>query len=465
MSGGLRAALEAALPAGAVLAGEALAARDPGWHPDNLRAGLLVRPLDAAGVAEVLRIAAAHGASVVPQGGRTGLVGGAVSAPGQVILSTERLGRIRGIDPLGRVALVEAGVTLAALQQAAAAQGLEPGIDLAARGSATIGGMIATNAGGMSAFRHGVMRHRLLGLEAVLADGRVLSDLPLVLKAALGPDPRQLLVGAEGTLGIVTAAALRLEPLAPANATALIALPDLAALPAALEAALRPAAGYLAAAEVMCARYLAELQAAHANPLGPVAAAGRAFLLVSLAGPAEAPLAAALEDLAAGLQDAGSAADALIAQSGAQAARLWALREDSEALVRRYPATPGYDVSVPLSALAGYVAGVEAALAGIAPGLVPVVFGHAGDGNLHLFLNLAAPLCPDRAAAAEEAILAPLAGLGGSFSAEHGIGSLRRAQLARYADPARLDMLRALKRLMDPGGLLNPGKLLPEGRA
>ena len=458
---GLVAELEAALPFGAVLSGPAVTGRDPGWNPDNMAAGLLVRPGSAAEVAQVLRLAARHGASVVPQGGRTGLVGGAVSAPGQVILSTERLARIRRIDPDTRVAVVEAGVSLAALQAAVAAHGLEPGIDIAARGSATIGGMISTNAGGMSAFRHGVMRHRVLGLEAVLPDGRVLTDLAPVIKSALGPDPRQLLIGAEGTLGVVTAAALRLEPLAPAQATALLALPDIDAVPAVLTAALRPAAGHLHAAELMTARHLALMQAAHGHDLGPIGKTGAAYLLVALAGPDPAPLAAALETLATELHDAGTIVDALIAASGAQAGRLWALREDTGAISRRHAGAAGFDVSVPLVHLAGYLRAVEARLAEVEAGLGAYVFGHVADGNLHILLDRDTPADAALQARIEAAIYAPLAGCGGVFSAEHGIGASRRHHLAALADPVRIELMRAFKRLLDPADLLNPGKVLP----
>ena len=457
----LRAALEAALPDGAVLSGADVTGRDPGWHPDNLRAGLLVRPANADDVAAALRIVAQHGATVVPQGGRTGLAGGAISAPGQVILSTERMTRIRHIDPDTRVAVVEAGATLAAVQAAAAAHGLEPGIDIAARGSATIGGMISTNAGGMTAHRHGVMRHRVLALEAVLPDGRVLSDLAPVIKAAIGPDPRHLLVGAEGTLGIVTAAALRLEPVAPAQATALLALVDLDSVPAALAAVLRPASGHLHAAELMTPRHLAFMQAAHGHSLGPVGQAGGAYLLVSLAGPDASALQAALEEVAAALFERGTVVDALIATSGTQADRLWALREDTGAISREFGGAAGFDVSVPVSALAAYVRAMEAALSAVEPGLGAFVFGHVADGNLHIVLDRPEPFPDALRSRVEAAIYGPLAALGGVFSAEHGVGSKRIGHLLERADPVRLAVMREIKALLDPGGVCNPGKVLP----
>ncbi|MBK5926507.1 FAD-binding oxidoreductase [Rhodobaculum claviforme] len=457
----LRAALEAALAPGAVLSGDDVTGRDPGWHPDNLRAGLMVRPSSTAEVARVLDVARRHGASVVPQGGRTGLVGGTVSAPGQIILSTERLARIRQIDPDTRVAVVEAGVTLAALQDAAAAHGLEPGIDIAARGSATIGGMISTNAGGMTAHRHGVMRHRVLALEAVLPDGRVLSDLAPVIKAATGPDPRHLLVGAEGTLGIVTAAALRLEPAAPAHATALLALRDLEAVPAALAGVLRPDAGHLHAAELMTARHLAFMQEAHGHSLGPVGQAGGAYLLVALAGPAPAPLQEALEGLAAALYEGGAVVDALIATSGAQAERLWALREDTGAISQRFGGAAGFDVSVPVSALSGYIRAVDAGLAAVEPGLGAFVFGHVADGNLHIVLDRPEPFPEGLRQRIEAAIYGPLGAVGGVFSAEHGIGSKRVGHLMSRGDPVRLAVMAQIKAALDPDGLMNPGKVLP----
>ncbi len=452
--------LEAALPAGSVLSGAAVTGRDPGWDQDNLAAGLLVRPGSAEEVAQVLQLAALHGASVVPQGGRTGLVGGAISAPGQIVLSTERMAKIRSIDPDTRVAVVEAGVTLGALQQAAAEHGLEPGIDTAARGSATIGGMISTNAGGMSAFRHGVMRHRVLALEAVLPDGRVLSDLSPVIKAALGPDPRHLMIGAEGTLGIVTAAALRLEPRAPVHATALLALPDLDAVPPVLTAALRPDSGHLHAIELMTAEHLAFMQTAHGHDLGPVGRAGTAYLLLSLAGHAPAPLEAALEGLAAELYESGRIVDALIATSGAQADRLWALREDTGAITQGRPGAAAFDVSVPLSALAEYVRAIEAGLAALEADLGVFVFGHVADGNLHIVINRTDPMPDTLRARVEAAVYGPLAACGGVFSAEHGIGSKRTGHLAALGDPVRLALMAELKAWLDPLGILNPGKVL-----
>jgi len=219
-------ALRAAIGAAHVATGDAVKLLDVGWNPHNLDAGVVVSPASTQEVAAVLRLCAQHGVSLVPQAGRTGLVGGSMSQAGQIVLSLLRMDQIEPIDPAERVALVGAGCTLQALQEAAAVHHLEPGIDLAARGSATLGGMVSTNAGGVMAFRNGVMRHRVLGLEAVLPDGTVFQDLTRVVKNSAGYDLKHLFIGAEGTLGVVTRLVIQLDPLPPASATALFGLPS-----------------------------------------------------------------------------------------------------------------------------------------------------------------------------------------------------------------------------------------------
>jgi FAD/FMN-containing dehydrogenase len=442
-----------------VRSGERVLALDPGAHPDNLKAGLVVTPGSAQQVAELLALCSSQKIAIVPHGGRTGLVGGGISRPGQIILSTARLNKIERLDPIERVAVVEAGVTLSALQEACMAHRLEPGIDLAARGSATIGGMVSTNAGGVMAFRNGVMRHRILGLEAVLADGTVYRDLTRVVKNAAGYDLKHLFIGSEGSLGIVTKAAIKLEPVPRATATALFGLPSIAALLSAIEAALDEAV-MLRAAEALWQSFM-DLNVrrqgfwqANFDFTLPV------YLLLMFAGQDEAALHGAFERLFQHLSAQDARVSAIVAASAQQERALWRLREDTDALYKAYPEAPSYDVSVPLSEIDSYIARLLAALKAIDPRLAPFIFGHLADGNLHIALNRAGPLPAALSNRIEAVLYDGLTQAGGSISAEHGIGTKRIAALQGTADPAKLEMMAALKSLLDPHGILNPGKVV-----
>ncbi len=455
------AALRAAVGAGQVRSGDAVAALDPGWHPDNLGAGIVVSPASTEEVATVVRICREHRISIVPQGGRTGLVGGGISCAGQIVLSLLRMNRIEPIDPLERVALVEAGVTLEALQQAAAQQGLEPGIDLAARGSATLGGMASTNAGGVMAFRNGVMRHRVLGLEAVLADGTIYRDLTRVVKNSAGYDLKHLFIGAEGTLGVVTRVVVQLDPLPRASATALFALPSVTAVLDAIGLALDAESGHLRAAEALWQNYLRLTANALAWSESGIDLTQPIFLLLALGGADEATLQAAFETIFEQVLQRHPQATGIIASSQRQAELLWRLREDTDLMYRAHPNAPSYDVSVPLPHIEHYAQAVQAGLAAIDPELQPYLFGHLADGNLHIVLNRPGPLAPPLAAAVEAVLYGELRAMGGSFSAEHGVGSKRIHSMIDTADPAKVAAMGVIKQALDPAGLMNPGKVLP----
>ena len=433
---------------------------DPGWHPDNLRARLLVAPASTEEVAAVVRIAAEAGVALVTQGGRTGLVGGGRSRPGEIVLSTARLDRILRLDPVERVAVVEAGVTLEALQQAAAALGLEPGIDLAARGTATIGGMVSTNAGGIQAFRNGVMRHRVLGLEAVLADGTRLGDLTRIVKNTTGYDVKQLMIGAEGTLGVVTRIAIKLDPQPKARATALFGLPSTAAALDLLGRALGDGRLDLRAAEVMWTAFARATAAANGIADPAIDLDRPVHLLLEAGGPEEAPLAAAFEDLFGALVDEGVDVSGVVAGSERQRDEIWRLREDTGAIYRLYPAAPSYDLSVPATEIEPWLDRFAADLAAHDPGLGFFSFGHLGDGNLHVILMRPGPLDPAEEAVIDDIVYRDVEQRGGAFSAEHGIGAKRVAALARHADPGKLAAMRAIKAALDPSEILNPGKVL-----
>ncbi len=452
-------ALRTAVGAAHVATGEAVALLDVGWNPHNLDAGVVVSPASTQEVAAVVRLCAQHGVPLVPQAGRTGLVGGSISHPGEIVLSLLRLNHVEAIDPQERVAVVGAGCTLQALQDAAAVHQLEPGIDLAARGSATLGGMVSTNAGGVMAFRNGVMRHRVLGLEAVLPDGSVFHDLTRVVKNSAGYDLKHLFIGAEGTLGVVTRVVVKLDPLPQATATALFGLPSVEATLDVIALALQAKAGHLRAAEALWRDFMQlNAQALHWSQEGfsldqPI------FLLLKLGGADEAALQAAFEQLFESTLARYPSSTGIIASSQRQETELWHLREDTDIVYRAYPQAPSFDVSVPLSRIPAYVAQVQAELAALDATLQPFIFGHLADGNLHIILNVRGPVAPERAQAVEHILYRHLQALGGSFSAEHGVGSKRIGAMNDTTNATKLAVMAQVKRLLDPQGLMNPGKV------
>jgi FAD/FMN-containing dehydrogenase len=444
-----------------VRTGEAVATIDPGWDQANLAAGIVIAPASTLEVAAVVRVCRRHQVPIVPQGGRTGLVGGGASKPGEVVLWLGRMKRIERLDPVERVAVVEAGVVLQTLQEAAREHRLEPGIDLAARGSATIGGMVSTNAGGVMAFRNGVMRHRVLGLEAVLPDGSVYSDLTRVVKNSAGYDLKHLFIGAEGTLGIVTRVVLKLEPMPRATATALFGLPSIAAALETIRLALDTEVGHLRAAEALWQSYIQFAATTHAWSEPGFALDQPICLLLSLGGTQEEALRDEFERLFSETLERFPAANGIIASSRQQENELWRLREDTDILYRAHPAAPSYDVSVPLSAVDDYVARILRELSAIEPDLTPYIFGHLADGNLHIVLNRPGPLPDSMAAAVEEVLYKDIRAIGGSFSAEHGVGSKRIHSLLATADPAKLRVMYSLRQTLDGQLTMNPGKVLP----
>jgi FAD/FMN-containing dehydrogenase len=441
--------------------GDAVRELDPGWNQHNLEAGIVVSPGSTAEVADVVRCCARHSIEIVAQGGRTGLVGGSESHAGQIVLSLLRLNEIEPITPNDRVAVVGAGCTLEALQTAAAEHGLEPGIDLAARGSATIGGMISTNAGGVMAFRNGVMRHRVFGLEAVLADGSIYSDLTRVVKNSAGYDVKQLFIGGEGTLGVVTKAVIKLDPMPEVTATAMIALPSVDAALATIRRALATEAGHLRAAEAMWSDYITLTAGALGWSEPSIDLGQPIFLLLLLGGPSDDALHAALGGIFTDIAGIYPGVDGIVAGSARQTADLWRLREESEIVYRLHPNAPSYDVSVPQSQIADYVAAVRAGLAAIDPAYRPYLFGHLADGNLHILLNSTGPLPDSLAQQVDDVLYATLRSVGGSFSAEHGVGSKRIGAMFATTDPGKLAAMQLVKATLDPANLMNPGKVLP----
>ncbi len=430
-------------------------------------APLVLLPKSLEEVRRILGICHQNAVAIVPQGGNTSYCGAATpDASGtQVVLAMRRLNRVREIDADNDSMIIEAGLTLAAAQAAArGANRLFP-LSLGSEGSAQIGGNLATNAGGTAVLRYGMMRDLVLGLEVVLADGRVLAALKKLRKDNTGYDVKSLFVGSEGTLGVITAAALKLFPLPADTATALASTnsPEHAL---ALLARLRAAAGDHLTAFELLPRRAVELTVQYIDGVAdPLASEAPWYVLAELSSPSMGQnladlLNAQLEAAAA----AGVVSNALIASSLAQAAAMWKLRESVPEAQRHHGASLKHDLSVPISAVPRLIERGTALMRRLAPDGEPIAYGHAGDGNLHF--NLGQKKGTDRAAflarqpALEEAMFDLTASLGGSFSAEHGIGRLRAAQLRLRTDPAEFEIMRGLKRLLDPQGILNPGKVI-----
>ncbi|HMM86340.1 FAD-binding oxidoreductase [Azohydromonas sp.] len=437
------------------------------WHG---RALAVVRPGTPAEVATVVRACADAGVAVVPQGGNTGLVGGGVpdDSGTQVLLSLTRLNRVRELDAANLTITVDAGCVLHAVQRAAADAGLLFPLSLAAEGSATIGGNLATNAGGTQVLRYGNARALCLGLEVVTPLGELWDGLSGLRKDNTGYDLRDLFVGSEGTLGVITAATLQLFPRPAAVMTALAACDSIGAAVRLLELARTRLGAGLTGCEAMN-RLSLDLVSRHFAQL-PRPFAGRetppwTVLLELSDGESEAHARDAFEALLADALDAGVIGDAVVAESLAQSKALWQLRESIPLAQAEEGLNVKHDIALPVSRIAAFVAATDAALAAAFPGVRLVDFGHLGDGNLHY--NVQAPAGVDAAAflrdherAVNALVFDAVAAHGGTFSAEHGIGALKRDELARRKDAVALRMMRAIKAALDPQGVMNPGRVL-----
>ncbi|EAR49640.1 oxidoreductase, FAD-binding [Oceanicola granulosus HTCC2516] len=427
--------------------------------------GTVIAPGSTEEVAAVVRACAAASVPVVPYGGGTGLVGGQVMSGdvAPVILSLERMTRVRGLWPDEGVIEVDAGCILADVQAAAADAGRLFPLSLASEGSARLGGLLATNAGGLNVLRYGNARAQCLGLEAVLADGTVWNGLSRLRKDNTGYDLRDLLIGSEGTLGIITAASLRLMPRPAAEGVAILAVESPAAALSLLALAQARVGEALSAFELIHRQgpdFLAEVGP---EVRMPFAGMPEWMVLVEVGLPAGLSPADALEALFADALEAGLSDDGVIAQSEAQRAEFWALREAIPEANRRIGSISSHDISVPLSEVPAFIrAGAER----LAPlGDIRInCFGHLGDGNLHYNAFPARGRSRDEYADIRETVKRTVHDLahelGGSVSAEHGIGRLKVGDLARYGDPAKLAMMRAIKHALDPAGILNPGAML-----
>ncbi|MFL9500234.1 FAD-binding oxidoreductase [Rhodopseudomonas palustris] len=382
-----------------------------------------------------------------------------MTGPADIILSTERMRTIEAVDPIQRTAIVQSGVVLQALHEAVEAQDLFFPLDLGARGTCTLGGMASTNAGGNRVLRYGMMRDMILGMEVVLADGTVVSSMAPFIKNNTGYDLKHLFIGAEGTLGVITRLVLRLREKPLASQTALVALENFDAVAALLRHMDRSLGGALSSFEVMWRSYYELVTPPPAKGRAPLTGNHAFYVLLETQGNARERDAANFEEALGIAMEEELVADAVIARSDAETRRLWAIRDDVEQLGRNgYPV--GFDISLPISQMQDYLSEVDSRLAGLNVATWPYVFGHLGDGNLHVVVAVPREAAGLAKSQVEKAVYEPLQIRGGSISAEHGIGLDKRAWLPVSRSPAELAVMRAIKRALDPQNRINPGKLL-----
>jgi len=453
--------LRALIGEAAVLDATEVAKRSAGvWRPDNLKAAALARPASTGQVAAVMQWCHEHGVTVVPQGGLTGLVHGADTEPGQVVISTERMKAIEAIDPIQRTAVVQAGVSLQALQEAADAADLLYPVDFPARGTATLGGMAATNAGGNRVIRYGMTRDTVLGLEVVLADGTVVSSLNTLIKNNTGYDLKQFFVGAEGTLGIITRLVLRLREKPVAANTAFVGLDAFDNVAKFLKHMDRSLGGTLSSFEVMWQSFYRLVTTAPAKGRPPIAQDYPYYVLVESQGADRELDTQRFNSAMEAAFESGLIVDAAIAQSDADSHGFWALRDDVERVMHGgLPVV--FDISLPIAEMDAYARGLEDRLVeAIGADHRLFIFGHLGDGNLHVVVQVPPAIYMSDRGKIEAVVYGGLTSFRGAVSAEHGIGLEKKPWLAISRSEPELAVMRALKSALDPRNLLNPGKIL-----
>jgi FAD/FMN-containing dehydrogenase len=427
------------------------------------RSPLVLRPGSTAEVAAICRLASEHRVALVPQGGNTGLVGGQTPHNGEVVVSLRRLDKIRDIDIASNTMTCEAGVVLQIAQQRASEFDRLFPLSLGAEGSCTIGGNLSTNAGGTTALAYGVAREMALGLEVVLADGRILNVLSKLKKDNTGYDLRNLFIGSEGTLGIITAATLKLFPKPRAVETAMVGLKTPAAALKLLSISQNEAGGTLTSFELL-SEVAVDFSIRHGIDIrDPLDSRHQWYVLMELSSPRHDARAAIESILAQGLE-AGIVDDAVIAANLTQRSAFWKLRDEMSAAQKPEGGSIKHDISVPVIAVPDFIEQADSAVAKLIPGARPVPFGHLGDGNIHY--NVSQPIGGDPAAflarwqEVNAAVFEVVLRLGGSISAEHGIGVLKRDELPEVKDKVAIELMRSIKAMLDPRGIMNPGKVL-----
>ena len=454
----LVAAIKGVLTRGDVLTGSDATQRAAGvWRTDTIQAQIIVRPTSTAEVAAVMKLCHARNQPVVVHGGLTGLVHAGDTTPDDVVISTERMNRIEDLDTLGRTMTLQAGVPLQAIHEAAERAGLMFPVDLGARGSCQIGGNVSTNAGGLRVIRYGMTRDNVLGLEAVLSDGTIVSSLSHMLKNNSGYDLKQLFIGSEGTLGIVTRLVLRLRTALPARHTALVAFPEFSAVLRFLSYLDGALSGNLSAYEVMWPDFFLYQRGKVGGAATQIGEQHPFYAIVETLGANQEREAEVFEAALMSAHEEGLLADALVAKSDSERAAIWRIRDEVEHLFALGQVI-FFDVSLATPPMADYVAQVRARIEALPCDGRFFSFGHLGDGNLHFAVATAGDLEPHRHAI-EEAIYGPLQQLRGSVSAEHGIGLEKRAWLDICRSEAEVALMRRLKHALDPKGLLNRDKI------
>ncbi len=452
-------ALQAAL-GDAVLAGDAIPVRNLGdWSSlDAVRPLAVVRPDSTQGVASAMRICAQHGVAVVPQGGLTGLCGGAVPVAGGVALSLERLTGIEEIDPAAATITVRAGTPLETVQQAAADAGFLMPLDLGARGSCAIGGNLSTNAGGNRVLRYGMARELVLGLEVVLPDGTVMTSLNKMLKNNAGYDLRQLFIGSEGTLGIITRAVLRLFPQPACVSAALCGVGSYGQVLELLQGARRSLGAQLSAFEVMWPDYWDTVTSMH-GVRNPLAGRHAFYVLVETHGSDAAIDPERFQLWLEGQAEAGIAANAAVAQSLSDVQAFWRTRDAASEFVQALGKHESFDIGLPVGVIDAFTQACRTALQQRLPGVVALFYGHIADGNLHIVSCLPGAT-PQPKQAIQEVVYETVQQFGGTVSAEHGIGLSKKRWLPFTRSEVELGLMRTIKQALDPRGLLNPGKVI-----
>jgi D-lactate dehydrogenase (cytochrome) len=427
------------------------------------RSPLVLRPGSTAEVAAICRLANEHRVALVPQGGNTGLVGGQTPHNGEVVVSLRRLDNIREVDTASNTMTCEAGVVLQVAQQRASEVDRLFPLSLGAEGSCTIGGNLSTNAGGTTALAYGVAREMALGLEVVLADGRILNGLSKLKKDNTGYDLRNLFIGAEGTLGIITAATLKLFPKPHAVETAFVGLNSPAAALILLSISQNEAAGTLTSFELLSG-IAVDFSIRHGIDIrDPLASKHPWYVLMEVSSPRQ-DARATLESILAQALDRGILDDAAIAANLSQRSAFWKLRDEMSAAQKPEGGSIKHDISVPVVAVPEFIEQADAAVVKLIPGARPVPFGHLGDGNIHY--NVSQPIGTDAADflgrwhEVNAAVFDIVLRMGGSISAEHGIGVLKRDELPQVKDKVAIELMRSIKAMLDPAGIMNPGKVL-----
>ncbi|KMS58178.1 FAD-binding oxidoreductase [Sphingobium cupriresistens] len=451
----------AILDEGGVMTGDDVSDRHPGYFMTRVEADVLLRPETTDQLSQVMALCHAAGQPVVIQGGMSGWVRATQTRPGDVILSLERMNRIESIDPANRTAIVQAGVILEKFQDHLEAHGLSFPLDLGGRGSCQLGGNAATNAGGMRVIRYGMMREQVLGMEVVLADGRVLSSMNQMIKNNTGYDLKQLFIGSEGTLGVITRLVLRLRERPVSSNTALVCADSFDRIAKLLRHVDGALGGLLSAFELVDNNFYRVNTGVGRHP-APLGSDERYYAMIEALGSDHERDRDLFEAVLTDAAEKGLFDDAIIARSEKDRAAIWGIREDLEHIVHDFQPFYAFDVSLPVGAMEAYMGEVTQRLKAIWPDGGIAFLGHVGDGNLHIAIGAGTPQDREQV---EACVYEPLRPIGGSVSAEHGIGLEKKPWLSITRSPLERGLMREIKQMFDPKNILNPGKIFAEDAA